>query len=78
MNIPDSILQDQMKFLEEENRSTQKTLDPAIDMADFQNNINILDLDLTHEMIFNSARSYLETIILLQDDICVHGGQGKL
>ncbi len=59
MILPPEMLEERIRFLEEENRQTQDILDLAIAFADFHNSINILDLEVTLEDIFSSARSFL-------------------
>jgi two-component system, sensor histidine kinase and response regulator len=51
------LMQERIKYLEEENRRIQDILDLAISFADFQN--KMIDLDLTPEAIFSSARNLL-------------------
>ena len=51
------LMRERIKYLEEENRRIQDILDLAISFADFQN--KMIDLDLTPEAIFSSARNLL-------------------
>ncbi len=51
------MMEERIRYLEEENQWIQDTLDLAIAFADFQN--KMIDLDLTPEAIFSSARNLL-------------------
>lgn len=59
MMLPPELLEERIRYLEEENRWIQNLLDLAISFADFQNNFNALDPELNFKKIFASARNHL-------------------
>jgi two-component system sensor histidine kinase/response regulator len=59
MKLRPELLEERIKYLEEENRWIQNLLDLAISFADFQNNFNALDPELNFEKIFTSVRNHL-------------------